>query len=217
MNRIRGAGLSGMMVLALGAAACGGRDTNEADSLAMGASGMGNSAAAATASTMDFSQMSDANIASTVAVLNGGEILLSELADAKAQSAEVKQYGRDMVTQHRAMQATVDSLATAKNIEPQPIGVAETIQNQMNTERQRLEGMSGADFDRAFMQAQVTAHQQALDAHNAMVSAVQDPDMRATIQAAIPKVQEHLERARALSNSTGSTTGGTATDTARRH
>ena len=223
MRRYTGAGLSGVMALMLAAtAACGPGDNAANDSLASGTTGeAGASAAAATATpTADFGQLSDANIASTVGVINGGEIQAGELAARNARSADVKAFARDMVSEHRAMQKSLDSLATAKNVTPQSASMSESIRNEMAAMQQRLEQMTGATFDSAYINGQVADHQKALDALNGMATAAEDADMRAAIQAAIPKVQAHLERARTLAANLGGTGSGTTTgttgDTSRR-
>lgn len=223
MRRHTGAGLSGVMALMFAAtAACSPGDNAANDSLASGTiDAAGASAAAATATpTADFSQMSDANISSTVGVINGGEIQAGELAMRNAVSPEVKAFARDMVAEHRAMQKSIDSLATAKNVTPQSAPTSESLRNEMAAMQQRLDQMSGAMFDSAYITGQVADHQKALDALNAMATAAQDADVRAAIQAAIPQVQAHLERARALATNvrgtgSGSTTG-TAVDSSRR-
>lgn len=219
MRRYTGAGLSGVMALMVAAtAACGRGDYATRDSLASGMSATtGASAAAATATPVtDFGRMSDANITSTIGVINSGEIQAGELASSKASSADVKAFARDMVTDHRAMQKSLDSLSSAKNVTPQSAAMSESMRNEMSAMHQRLEQMAGTAFDSAYINGQVADHQKALDALNGMATAAQDADVRAAIQSAIPKVQAHLDRARTLAAHVGGTGSTTRADSAHR-
>lgn len=204
-------------LLVVAAIACQPRDESETDTLSMGA--VYDSAAAAPApGGRDYSQMSDADIATAIGVINGAEVQMAQIAEQRAQSADVKAYARDMAREHAALQRAVDSLAVAQSLTPQAGDFADEIQRQATMDQQRLEQLRGADFDSAYMNSQVVAHQQALDALNGMRSAVDDPSMQRAIDGAIPLVQTHLERARQLAGQgMGATGSGTATgrDTSR--
>lgn len=199
MHRSPRAGLAGLVALLVAATvACQPREENGNDSLSMGASYDTGAAAATAPGGRDFSQMSDENIASAVGVINGAEIQMAQLAEQRGQSQDVKRYARDMIREHTAMQRAADSLAIAQNMTPQSGGLAEELQRQATADQQRLEQLRGVEFDSAYMNAQVVAHQQALDALNGMRSAADDPEVRRVIEQSIPTVQSHLQRARQL-------------------
>lgn len=191
--------LAGTVALLVAATvACQPRDETGTDTLSMGADYDSAAAAAPAPGSRDFSQMSDEHIASAIGVINGGEIQMAQLAEERGQSNDVKQFARDMMREHTAMQRAADSLAVAQNVTPQAGDLAEEIQRQGAADQQRLEQLRGTDFDSAYMNAQVVAHQQALDALHGMRSAADDPEVRRVIEQAIPTVQSHLQRARQL-------------------
>lgn len=204
MRRIPSAGRTGMLIVLLAAAsACSRRENAATDTLASGAS-TGASAAAATATpNADFAGMTDANVASTIGVINSGEIQAAQVATRKATSADTKAFARDMIKEHTAMQNALDSLLAAKNVVPETSPKAESIKSEAKAMQDSLSAMPAASFDSAYINGQVADHQKALDALNGMVNSVQDADMRAAIQAAIPKVQAHLDRARSLAAAHG--------------
>lgn len=142
--------------------------------------------------------MTDANISSQIGTINGAEIQAAEMATRRARSADVKRFAREMIQDHRAMQKMVDSIATAKNLTPEPMANADSLQSATKAEQDRLSQLTGAAFDSAYANSQVMAHQQALDFLNRASNATQDSDLRTVIQQAIPKVQAHLDRARTL-------------------
>jgi putative membrane protein len=187
-----------------GAAAGGAGGT--AGASAGGAAGGSTSTAGAGAGASASSQadsasgakLSDAQIVSTVAVINGGEMLAAQTAERKASSSAVKAFARQMITDHKAMQGSVDALAKSKKITPQTSPSADSLRNAMKASRDSLARLSGAAFDRAYITSQVAAHQQALDVLGRLANSAQDPDLKKALQDATPKVQAHLDRARTI-------------------
>jgi putative membrane protein len=189
-----------------GAGASGGATATGGDSLRSAtASGPGGAPATSNGTNAGGNtgaqSMSDAQIASTVGAINGGEIMAAQLARRKAASNEVKAFARMMITDHTAMQHTVDSLAKAKNITPQSPPTADSLQSSMKAQGDTLGRLTGRAFDRAYITSQVAGHQQALDMLNRFAGSAQDADMKAALQKAVPKVQQHLDRARTIQSS----------------
>lgn len=147
--------------------------------------------------------MSDPQIVAQISASNGLEIAAGQLAAPKAQHGDVQAFARDMVTEHQAMQGQVDSLVTSANITPQP-AAPDTLAEKAEEARQQLEGQAaGAEFDRMYMDMQVRDHEATLDLLNAARSAAQHADLRTLIDGAIPKVTQHLERARQIRGQLG--------------
>ena len=186
-------------------AACGGGDTGSDTAMAgdttaaMGDTGMMAGAAPAGA-------MSDARIMARMGGSNGMEIATGEIAQEKATSAEVKQFARDMVTEHQGLQAQADSLAVRLNVTPQPAD-ADSLTRALEDARSRLQGEpAGAGFDRMYMEMQVQAHESTLNLLNEASAATQNAELRTLIQNATPSVQQHLDRARQILNGLGAAT-----------
>ena len=195
--------LAGACAALLGA--CGGGDdaADSADTVGatMGAApgdtlGMGTPAAAPAG-------LSDPQIVAQLSAANGLEIAAGELAGAKARSGDVQAFARDMVAEHQAMQGQVDSLVVRAGITPQP-AAPDTLAEQAQQARQQLDGQAaGAEFDRMYMDMQVRDHEATLALLNAARSAAQHADLRTIIDGAIPKVTQHLERARQVRGGLG--------------
>jgi putative membrane protein len=182
--------------------AAGGAAGTTAGAAAGGSTSTAGAAAGAGASSQADSssgaKLSDAQIVSTVAVINGGEMLAAQTAERKASSSAVKAFARQMITDHKTMQGSVDALAKSKKITPQTSPSADSLRNAMKTSRDSLARLSGAAFDRAYITSQVAAHQQALDVLGRLANSAQDPDLKKALQDATPKVQAHLDRARTI-------------------
>lgn len=68
---------------------------------------------------------------------------------------------------------------------------------------ERLQGLSGADFDRAFIQQMVSDHKSAVADFQRAASSGSDSDVRRFAQQTLPGLQEHLQQAQTLSGRLG--------------
>jgi putative membrane protein len=204
----------GMGMLATGClavlAACGGDQAGTDTAGATGAATMP-AAGAATGDTMGGTMggtaaagaMSDAQILAQASGSNGAEIAAGQIAQGKARNTEVRNYARDMVTEHQAMQGQVDRVVTSAGITPQ-LAQPDTMQQKLDQARQQLQGQAaGPEFDRMYMDMQVRDHEATLNLLNAARGAAQNAEVRTVVEQAIPKVQQHLERARQIRGTLG--------------
>ncbi len=65
----------------------------------------------------------------------------------------------------------------------------------------RLGEARGPDFDKAYIQAQVRAHQQAVDLFTAYVQSGDQADLKLWAAQTLPKLQQHLQRAQQMQQS----------------
>ena len=189
------------------AAACGGGDAAMDDTAGanagIGAAPGDTAGATAGAAPGAAGAMTDPQILAQMSVSNGAEISSSQLAQPKARNQQVKDFARDMIAEHQAMQGQADSLATRANIAPSP-AQGDTLQQTLDRLREQLQGQAaGAEFDRMYMDMQVSSHEGTLALLNNARGAAQNADLRALIDQAIPKVQQHLDRARQIRGALG--------------
>jgi putative membrane protein len=121
------------------------------------------------------------------------EIQSGQLAQSRAQNAAVRDFGRMLVEHHTGTTQQLAAAATAAGTPPTPDLMP--MQAQMMSE---LQGASGAEFDRVFLRQQVQAHQMALALHRNYADNGDTPALRAVASAAVPIIQQHLDRARQL-------------------
>ena len=189
--------------------ACGGNNSQSEDAVSAGADSLLRSSDLATDST-DAAPMSDANIVAAIGLSNAAEISAGELASTKARNAEVKAFARQMVTEHRAMQKDADALATATSLAPLPPASADSMRRASAASLDSLKSMTGADFDRAYMAAQVRDHQATLARLQRFQAAAQNAELKTMLAGAIPKVQAHLDKATQIHSQLGSNTTASA-------
>lgn len=81
------------------------------------------------------------------------------------------------------------------------------MQQSMATSMQKLQGQSGAAFDRAYMDAQLAAHQQTLDLLRQYGTSVQNNELRSHVTQMQGSVEQHLQKAKDIRGKLGGTTG----------
>jgi putative membrane protein len=126
------------------------------------------------------------------------EIEAARLAAEKAQNADVKSLAEMIRADHE--KSTADLKTAAGQAQP-PITVTAAMNPEQQSMVQALQGASGADFDRTYLDQQVQAHQKAL----AMVQGyAQNGDVEGLKKHASTvagPIQQHLQRARELQTS----------------
>ena len=125
---------------------------------------------------------------------NQKEIALGELAQQQAQEQAVKDYAAMMVADHTAMNqqvAAAAGMADAAMPAAEPSVAAD------------LEGKTGADFDRAYIDMMVADHEKTVAMFEDAAQNAATEEARTLAASALPKLREHLQRARDLQQQPG--------------
>lgn len=150
------------------------------------------SAAVGAASSATLGQTTE-GFATNAAISDMYEIEAGKLAQEKGQSQAVKDFGAMMVKDHTASSTEMKPLAQAANV---------TLPTEMDERRQglidNLRAANGADFDEAYIDQQVAAHEEALNLLNGYAQDGGDAGLKAFAAKTAPVVQKHLEQARAM-------------------
>jgi putative membrane protein len=142
--------------------------------------------------------MTDANIFAVLDLANAADSSDGSVAASKGTSADVKAFGRDMAKDHHALRAEGQTLAKKLNITPEmPAG--DNSSAAAAAWHDSLVAMpKGAAFDKAYIDHEVTAHEQVLQKAQAAEGATQNAELKAMLPKAAAKVQEHLDRAKQI-------------------
>jgi len=200
-------------ILILALAACGPGNQNEAIRSGEGAPG----AAAPPAAEMappapgtvppggTTAALSTPQIVAVLTASDSAEIKPSQLAMDKAQNADVKAYAQRMITDHGMLEDSLKALERQENVSPAPNAMSQQIETETRSTLQQLQGLSGAEFDRAYMQAMVQSHQAALNAVDTqLLPSAQDPKVKMALEQKVrPIIVAHLESAQAIQRSLG--------------
>jgi putative membrane protein len=126
------------------------------------------------------------------------EIQAGQMASTRAKSADVKAFGKMMVTEHTAMSNEMKPLVLAAGQTP-PAGLDERRQGLLDN----LKAASDADFDKVYLDQQEAAHSEALTLMKGYADAGDDAGLKAGAAKAAPKVQMHLDKVKALKAAMG--------------
>jgi putative membrane protein len=123
------------------------------------------------------------------------EIQSGQLALQMSQNPAVRNFGNMLVADHTRSTQMLIASAQSAGIAPPPPALLP--QHQAMLDQLRAAG-SGPSFDMAFQQAQVQAHQQALQLHQNYAASGDVPALRATAGQIVPVVQMHLQQVQAM-------------------
>jgi putative membrane protein len=143
--------------------------------------------------------MSNANVGGAADFMmkaaQGGiaEVELGRMAMDKAQNAEVKRYAQTMVQDHTAANNELKAIATKKNMTPPTDTDAEH-----KAVMTRLQGLSGAEFDRAYMDAMVADHEKTVALFETGANTGTDADVKQFAAKTLPKLRMHLDMAKEI-------------------
>jgi putative membrane protein len=129
------------------------------------------------------------------------EIRLGELAKDRAEDSAVKDFAEKMVEDHSSMQRQWVVLARVSRLPVESkLGSAE------EATLQRLESLSGAEFDRAYMTSMIQNHERDVATLQRVQQSAQSSQVRQLAGYGLPPVQEHLATARELGRRIGVST-----------
>lgn len=129
---------------------------------------------------------------------NSAELSLGRLAQQKAMNSQVKQFAQRMVNDHQSMQNEWRAVASQGGVT-----ISGTVNPTYQQQVTRLNQLTGAEFDRAFMSAMVQNHQSAVNAFQSRGLNSRSMEVRNLVNKGLPIIQEHLRVARQLSAQVG--------------
>jgi putative membrane protein len=135
----------------------------------------------------------DKQFLTTASQANVDEIKLSELAEHKATDPAVKAFAHKMVVDHEALGRKMKPFATSWGLT-----APTTMDSDHQDEWNKLNGMSGHDFDKEYMDAMVKDHDQAYDLFSKEVDETQDAKFKATVESAKSVIAAHKNMAHDL-------------------
>jgi putative membrane protein len=133
---------------------------------------------------------------------NLAEIKHGQLAFKKAQNENVRKFAEDLVNTYTKLNKELQNLAADKKWK-----FTTDLDRDHQAEYANLEKHNGADFDRAYLQYQVTEHQNAFNLLEQESKVGTDTDLKGWATRTLPTVREHLAKARELNNSVNKPAG----------
>jgi putative membrane protein len=118
------------------------------------------------------------------------EISLGQLAVQRAVNQRVKDFGQEMVEDHKKGGQQVEQLALKCGVQLSP-GVSEEHKQKVN----KLSQLSGHAFDRAYIDYILEDHETTVVEFQQLVKTIQDVGIKQWIASTLPTLQNHREKA----------------------
>ena len=126
------------------------------------------------------------------------EVELGQLAQQKASSQAVKDFGKRMEKDHSMANDKLKTIASAKGV---------TIPSSLNAKDKalydRLSGMSGSAFDKAYMRAMIKDHNEDISEFKKESDKGKDQDVKSFASMTLPTLQDHLQMAKQVGSEVG--------------
>ena len=185
--------------------ACAKKDAASTDSARMADSAA--AAAPASMAPMDTAKpaaaaLNDAQIAHIAVTANSIDSAAGRMAKQKGTAKSVKDFAQTMIDDHSAVNKQAVALATKLNVTPEDNDVSKSLNSSAGNATSNLQGKSGADFDKAYIDNEVTFHQTVLDAlDKSLIPGAQNAELKGLLEKVRPAIAGHLARAQEIQTS----------------
>ena len=147
------------------------------------------------ASAQTAAKLDDPTIVAIFDAANTYDIEAGVLAEKKAKNHDVHEFAEMMQRDHKAVRQQGRDLAASLKVTPTPpanFALAKAHVDAM----QKLRGLSGAAFDRAYMQNEVDFHNAVIDAvTTTLLPAIQNAQLKDLVTKVAPAFVAHRDRA----------------------
>lgn len=131
---------------------------------------------------------SDGEFARKAAIGGMAEVESGQLALSKTTNAQIKDFARMMVADHRKANEELKSIAKMKNIT-----LPDALDDEHRKNMDELNKKTGNDFDKAYVSAMIDDHKKTLKLMQDEAKDGRDADLKAFAVKTAPIVQAHLD------------------------
>ncbi|HEX6215345.1 MAG TPA: DUF4142 domain-containing protein [Vicinamibacterales bacterium] len=143
--------------------------------------------------------ISDAQIAAVVVTANQVDIDAGQLAHSRSTNDKVKAFAQLMVTDHTGVNKAATELVTRLKVNPQASPTSEALKSGGEKNLAHLKTLKGAAFDRAYIDHELTYHQQVIDAlDTVLIPGATNAELKALLIKVRPAFIAHRDHAKSL-------------------
>ena len=141
----------------------------------------------------------DAQIAAIVVAANQVDIDAGQLAATKAHAKDVKDFANRMVVDHTGVNKSAVELVTRLKVTPQDNPTSQSLKSGGEANVSTLKTLTGAGFDRAYVDHEVAYHEQVLDAvDKVLIPNARNAELKALLVKVRPAFVDHLAHAKQI-------------------
>lgn len=149
------------------------------------------------ATALAQSAPNDAQIAGIVVAANTVDINAGKLAEKKSQNKEVKQFAKQMVTDHTGVNKQATDLVKKLKVTPEDSETSKSLKDGGEATMSKLKDLKGKEFDKAYVDNEVTYHQTVIDVlDKTLIPNAKNAELKDTLVKVRPAFVSHLEHAK---------------------
>jgi putative membrane protein len=146
----------------------------------------------------------DPQIAHIVVTANQVDIDAGKLAEKSGSSKDVRAFGKQMVTDHTSVNKQATDLVTKLKVKPEANDTSASLKKGGDENVAKLKKLKGKEFDKAYVDNEVTYHQAVLDAvDKTLIPSAKNAELKSLIEKVRPAFVQHLEHAKHLQSQLG--------------
>jgi putative membrane protein len=147
--------------------------------------GVGTPALAATGPT-------DPQIAHIAYTAGAIDIAAAKQALAKSHNPTVREFAQEMVRDHQAVNDQALGLVKKLKVTPESNATSEALSNQADVTMKRLAALSGAAFDRAYVENEIRFHKTVNGAlESTLIPSAHNPELKSLLETGLTLFREH--------------------------
>lgn len=138
----------------------------------------------------------DSQIVGIVVAADQIDIDYAKLAMSKTKNKQVKDFAQQMITDHSTVQQSVFGLAAKLNVTPADSDTSNSLKAQAQQMTQKLQGLKGKAFEKAYIDNEVAYHQAVINAtKTVLIPSAQNAELKSALEGAEPLFEGHLQHA----------------------
>ena len=149
-------------------------------------------------------QLTDGQILGIYIQVNGFDIETALLGSAQGTSEDVRSLAKHVASDHSGVRQAAYGLAETCKVTPTLPAERNAAAIDHGKALARLQGLKGAEFDRAYAQHEVAFHRAAIEAvKTALLPSAQCAELKAHFAQVLPAFEHHLEQTEAVAAKVG--------------
>lgn len=146
-------------------------------------------------------QPSDPQIAHIAYTAGDIDVKAGQLALEKSQNKAVRAFASDMVRDHKAVNDKALALVKKLNVTPEDNGTSKALSDQAAQKHDQLSKLSGAAFDKAYVENEVAFHKTVDGAlETTLIPSSSNGELKGLLQTGLKIFQGHLAHAEHLAS-----------------
>lgn len=147
-------------------------------------------------------KLTDAEVASVAVTANAIDVDVGKIALSHTKNAEVRKFAESMVRDHSAVITAAAALAKKLNVVPADNATSQSLKADATKVEKSLTGLSGAAFDKAYIDREVAYHEAVINAlDTVLVPSTSNAELKKFLVDARPAFIAHLEHAKMVQKS----------------